>query len=350
MSRFIVEKFRDFDAYVPGEQPRDKTYIKLNTNESPYPPSPQVTAAINRKAVADLRLYPDPECTQLRRKLADAYGVESENVFVANGSDDILNFAFQLFACGRKAYFPDISYGFYPVYAKLHNVAGTQIPLREDFTIRISDYCGLDGMVVLANPNAPTGIALSRDELERVVAENPNQVVLIDEAYVDFGAQSCVPLVKKYDNLLVVQTYSKSRSLAGGRLGFAIGQKHLIDDLNLLKYSTNPYSINRLTLIAGSASIDSNAYYRENCARIVMTREHVKRSLVQMGFTVTDSMANFVFAKKEGVEGETVYRILRENGVLVRHFSSPRIRDYNRISIGTRSEMDEMLRILREKL
>ena len=252
MSKFLDERYSSLAAYVPGEQPQDKKYIKLNTNESPYPPSPETFAAVNVNETENLRLYPDPDGRVLTKKLADCYGVESENIFLANGSDDILNFAFMAYgANGRKSYFADITYGFYSVFANLHGSDYTVIPLEDDFTIDADKFCGVDGCVFIANPNAPTGLALSLAEIERIISTNPENVVVIDEAYVDFGAESAVSLVKKYDNLLVVQTFSKSRSMAGARLGFAIGNKEIIGDLHKLRYSTNPYNINRLSMIAG---------------------------------------------------------------------------------------------------
>ena len=263
MSRFLAERYATLAAYTPGEQPTDQKYIKLNTNESPFPPSPGVIQAINQDAVEALRLYPDPECGALREQLAARFGFEKENLFVSNGSDDILNFSFMAFCDGNRcgAAFPEISYGFYKVYADLYGVDAKMIPLAKDFSICESDYFGLDRTVVIANPNAPTGIALSVAQIEAILQSNPDNVVLIDEAYVDFGAESCVELVRSYDNLLVVRTFSKSYSLAGGRLGFAIGNQGLIEDLNKIKYSTNPYNINRLTMIAGTEAIKENDYY-----------------------------------------------------------------------------------------
>ena len=249
MSRFLIEDYQRLEAYTPGEQPTDMKYIKLNTNESPYPPSRGVLKALSGEEVSRLNLYPDPECKELKDALASLYGLTRENVFLSNGSDDILNFSFMAF-CGKQTpvRFPEISYGFYKVYAELYGVDYTAVPLREDFSIDIRDYMGNDANVVIANPNAPTGIALSLDEIERIVKANPDRLVLIDEAYVDFGGQSAVALTKQYDNLLVVGTYSKSRSMAGARLGFAFGNRELIADLEKIKFSTNPYNINRLII------------------------------------------------------------------------------------------------------
>ena len=350
MSRFLSEKYQPLEAYTPGEQPRDMRYVKLNTNESPFPPAPGVMEAAAKEA-SRAQLYSDPVCADLRDALAGRYGVARANVFVSNGSDDILNFAFMAFAGdGVPAYFPDISYGFYPVYAALHGIEARPVPLRDDFSIDPADYEGAGGFIAIANPNAPTGMALSRDQVERIVAANPNNVVLIDEAYVDFGAESCLPLVEKYDNLLVVMTFSKSRSLAGARLGFAIAQEGLIADLEKIKYSTNPYSVNRMTLAAGIASLKRDDYNADNCRRIVDTREKTVRRLEAMGFEVLPSLANFVFARKPGVDGGQFYRELKRRGVLVRHFDSPRIADFLRITIGADAEMEVLFIKLKEIL
>lgn len=347
MSRFLNNKYLSLEAYTPGEQPQDMQYIKLNTNESPYPPAPEVLEALNSSDIADLRLYSDPDCAQLKIALAETYGVEKENIFVSNGSDDILNFAFMAFGENGAAY-PDISYGFYPVFAQLHNIDSTVVPLKEDFSIDPADYFGLNRLIVIANPNAPTGMTLSVSQVESILTANPGSVVLIDEAYVDFGGDSCVPLTKKYDNLLVVMTYSKSRSMAGARLGFAVGSKALIRDLDLLKYSTNPYNVNRLTLKLGKATLDAADYYKEKCAAIIETRTYTTGELENLGFTVLPSAANFIFAKKDGVDGGYIYQQLKKRGVLIRHFTKERIKDYNRITIGTKEQMDVFLEKLKE--
>lgn len=343
MSKFLINKYKSLEAYVPGEQPKDMQYVKLNTNESPYPPSQGVLNRIAAEEVSKLNLYPDPDCKALRVKLAKLYCVEPENVFVSNGSDEILSFSFMAF-CSEEtgAIFPNISYGFYKVYGDLYKVDYTEAPLNDNFTVNVEDYLDVNKTVVIANPNAPTGLSLSLDEIERIVKSNPNNVVLIDEAYVDFGGASCVELTKKYDNLLVVQTFSKSRSMAGARLGFAIGSKALIDDLNRIKYSTNPYNINRLTLAAGEAAVDDNAYYMECCKKIIETREYAKKKLSELGFTYTASVSNFIFAKSDLISGEKLYLGLKANGVLVRHFSNPIIADYVRITVGTKEQMDRL--------
>ena len=351
MSTFFSSQLKNLAPYTPGEQPQDQQYVKLNTNESPYPPSAGVIAALNDKEAADLRLYSDPECKELKKALAGYYGVEPENIYVGNGSDEALNFAFLSYATdGRGVAFADITYGFYPVFADLYHIPVQIVPLKSDFSIAPKDYYGLNKTIVIANPNAPTGLALSRDEMEGIIKANPDSVVVVDEAYVDFGAESCVELTKTYPNLLVVQTYSKSRSMAGARLGYAIGNAELIRDLETVKFSTNPYNVNRLTLRAGVQAIAEQDYYTENCKKIMATRAYTKEKLEALGFTVLDSRSNFLFAMKPGTDGGAIYRGLKERGVLVRHFDKDPIRDYNRITIGTPEQMDIFLKKLEELL
>ena len=349
MSKYLSEKFSGLTEYTPGEQPQDKKYIKLNTNESPYPPSDKVIEAVNGKEVADLRLYCDPDCGKLKSALADLYGVKSENIFLSNGSDDILNFAFM--AYGEKgAVFADITYGFYSVFAELHGVKADIIPLKEDFALDTEKFKNRKELVVIANPNAPTGIALSIEEIEEILKTNKENVVLIDEAYVDFGGESCYKLIDKYPNLLVCQTFSKSRSLAGGRLGFAIASKELIADLEKIKYSTNPYNINRLTQVAGYHAVKENDYYMENCKKIIANREYTANELKKLGFTMTDSKANFIFAKSDKIGGKELYEKLKEKGILIRHFEKARISEYNRITVGSREEMESFIKAVKEIL
>ncbi len=347
MSRFLSDRFAALEPYTPGEQPQDRTYIKLNTNESPYPPSQRVLDAVNREQVSLLNLYPDPTCRLLREKLADTYGVEAENVFVTNGSDDILNMAFMAF-CDRDhgIAFPDITYGFYSVYGQFHGVPCRVIPLTGDYRIHVPDYENFGMHVVIANPNAPTGIALPLDAIEKIAGSNPDHVVMIDEAYVDFGADSALSLTGKYKNLLVIRTYSKSRSLAGARLGFAIGDRELIQDLERIKYCMNPYDVNRLTQIAGIACLESDAYYKANAENIIRTRAYTAKALEERGFVVLPSNANFVFARKPGTGGNVLYQQLRAGGVLVRWFSGARVRDFVRITIGTKEQMDQLFAVL----
>lgn len=352
MSRFFSEKYSRLKAYTPGEQPKDVKYIKLNTNESPFPPSPSVIAAVTEEA-KKLQLYSDPECTPLVSAASALFGVEKEQILMTNGSDEILNFAFMAF-CDKEhpIVFPDITYGFYSVFAELNGIPYEEIPLAPDFSINVDDYCGIGKNIVIANPNAPTGIALSLADVEKIVSTNPNNVVIIDEAYVDFGAESAISLINKYDNLLVTGTFSKSRSLAGARLGFGIACAELISDLNTIKYSTNPYNVNRMTMIAGYNAIIDNEYYMENCKIIAENRAWTAERLSALGFTMTDSKANFIFAKSDKISGEQLYKTLKERGILVRHFSKDRISEYNRITIGTAADMrtlvEETEKILKE--
>ena len=349
MSRFLNAKYAGLTAYTPGEQPRDRQYIKLNTNESPYPPSPAVLAALDRQDVADLRLYSDPEGTALRAALAQRYGVTPGQVFLSNGSDDILNFAFMAFGADG-AVFPSLTYSFYPVFAALHQVACETVPLAEDFSIDPAALAGRGKLTVLANPNAPTGLALSLDQVEAIVAADPAHVVVVDEAYVDFGADSAASLVDRYDNLLVVMTYSKSRSMAGARLGFALGSRALIEDLEKLKYSTNPYNVNRLTLKLGQAAVDSDDYFRDKARQIMATRDKTAVALRALGFAMPDSQANFLFLTHPKLDGADFYRRCKERGILIRHFSDPAIAQYNRVTIGTEEDMAAFVQAAREIL
>lgn len=343
MSRFFSSKYSQLTPYTPGEQPKDMKYIKLNTNESPYKPAKGVLDAARSEA-EKLHLYSDPECAQLTMALANRYMVDKDEVLVTNGSDEILNFAFMAFCDSNKGIvFPDITYGFYPVFAELNNIPYKELPLRDDFTINVEDYVNAKENVVIANPNAPTGIALTLDEIERIVKANSQRVVIIDEAYVDFGAESAVSLIHKYDNLLVTMTFSKSRSLAGGRVGFGIGSRELIRDLNTIKYSTNPYNVNRMSQACGYAAIEADEYYMQNAREIIKTREFTAEALKGLGFEVLPSSANFIFARSEKISGEELYKELKARGILIRHFNKEKIKDFNRITIGTKSEMEAFL-------
>ncbi len=344
MSRYLNAQYQRLEQYTPGEQPQDMVYTKLNTNESPFPPAPAVIEAVQTQELSRLQLYCDPECRLLREKIAERYGVKKENIYVSNGSDDILNFAFMAF-CGekREAVFPDISYGFYQVFADLHGIMATRVPLRDDFSLDYCDYCGRNQLIVIANPNAPTGMTIPVSEIEAIVKTNPNTVVVIDEAYVDFGGESCYPLTAQYDNLLVVQTFSKSRSMAGARLGFAIGCEALISDLERLRYSTNPYNVNRMTQMAGVVTMEQDEYYMDNCRTIIHVREQTTKKLQELGFLVLPSKANFIFATHPQIDGGRLYEKLKARGILVRHFNAPRIFQYNRITIGTAEQMAVLL-------
>ncbi len=344
MSRFFSEKFKDLEAYVPGEQPQDQQYIKLNTNENAFPPHPAVAEAAER-AARKLHLYPDNECREIRETLAERLGLTPEELVMVNGSDDVLNFAFMAFCDERTpAVFPDITYGFYTVFARLNRVPFLEIPLQEDLTIRTEDYLNTAGTIFLANPNAPTGIALNREEIRKILQANPDHMVVVDEAYVDFGGESCISLIREYDNLLITQTFSKSRSMAGGRLGFGAANPEIIRDLETIRYSTNPYNIDRMTLAAGTACLRNDEYNRENCLTIIRTRDKTREALEKQGFEVTDSRANFLFVRHPGIPGGKLYRMLKERGILIRHFNSERIKDYNRISIGTEEQMEALIR------
>lgn len=353
MSRFFSSKYSKLTPYTPGEQPRDMKYVKLNTNESPFPPSEKAIKAASEEA-EKLRLYSDPECTSLNGALAEYYGFGTDEILCTNGSDEILNFAFMAFCDeNHPAAFADITYGFYPVFAEINNLPYEEIPLKDGFTVDINDYIGINKTVIIANPNAPTGIALPVSDIEKIVTGNPGNVVVVDEAYVDFGAETCLPLVKKYDNVLVCRTFSKSYSMAGARLGFGIGSKELIRDLNTIKYSTNPYNINRMTMAAGVAAIKDSDYAMNNCRTIAENRAYTMAELKKLGFTMTPSMSNFIFAKSDRISGEELYLRLKSRGVLVRHFTKERICEYNRITVGTKEQMDILLdsvkQILEEK-
>ena len=349
MSRFLNQQYRAMEAYTPGEQPRDQQYIKLNTNESPYPPAPSVVEAMTAEQVELLRLYSDPTAKNLKEKLAGLYGVRPENVFVSNGSDEVLNFAFMAFG-GGGAVFPDISYGFYEVFADLYAINAEKISLESDFSVDYRKYCGKNKLVVIANPNAPTGMTISVRQIEEIVKTNPDAVVVIDEAYVDFGGETCLPLVKEYDNLLVTRTFSKSRCLAGGRLGYAFASPEIIADLEKIKYSTNPYNINRLTLLLGEKTVDAEGYYQEKCREIEETRAWTAAQLEKLGFTVLPSKANFIFVKTDKMDGGELYKTLKTKGILVRHFTNPRICQFNRVTIGTREQMQTFVNTVKEVL
>ncbi len=348
MSKYLVDKYSSLLPYTPGEQPKDLKYIKLNTNESPFPPSP-LAVQYAREEAERLMLYPDPELTSIKRAISDYYGKSTECVTVTNGSDDMLNFAFMAF-CDEKspALFADITYGFYRVFAELNKIPYTEIPLHEDFSLSVDDYIGRCGTVFIANPNAPTGIALPVSEIERLLAADSSRVVIVDEAYVDFGAQSASVLTERHPNLLVIGTFSKSRSMAGARLGYAIGSAELISDIERLRFSTNPYNINRMTMAAGVGAILDDGYFRENCKKIIETREWTVRALRGLGFTLTDSRANFIFAHHPKIDAETMYLTLKKNGILIRHFSQERIKNYNRITIGNQVEMQLLVDKIKE--
>lgn len=346
--RFWAGRIQTVEPYVAGEQPKDKQYIKLNTNENPYPPSPKAIEALRAAATADLRLYPDPECTELKQALARCYGVSHEQVFVGNGSDEVLAFCFAAFTDAElPAVFPDLTYSFYPVYAELFGSKTRVFPVNEDFTIPIEELCKNDGTVILANPNAPTSLAVGLDVIEAVLKANADHVVIVDEAYVDFGAQSALPLLSEYENLLVVQTFSKSRSFAGLRVGCAFGSKNLIAALETVKNSFNSYTIDRAAMAAAAAAVEDDAYFRETCRKVVHTREQAIAKLRAIGFWVLPSMTNFLLVRHPDVSGQTLFDGLRERGILVRWWNKPRLKEYLRITVGTAEEMDALVDTLR---
>ena len=343
------EYVRKVVPYVPGEQPKIKNIIKLNTNENPYSPSPLVYKAYEEVDLDDYRKYPDPTCSVLVDAIADFYGVKKENVFVGVGSDDVLSMAFlTYFNSDKPILFPDITYSFYDVWADLYRIPYKQIPLKDDFTIDPEDYKIENGGVVIANPNAPTGVKLPLEAIEDIIRSNAGSVVIVDEAYVDFGAETALPLIDKYDNLLVVRTYSKSRSLAGLRIGYAFGCEKLIKYLLDAKFSFNSYTMNMPALTLGAAAMRDKEYFEKTTAKVVETRERFKKELRGLGFEFADSATNFVFARHPEKSGKEIFDYLRSNGIIVRRFDKPRISEYLRISIGTDEEMDKLISALKE--
>jgi histidinol-phosphate aminotransferase len=349
MSKFWSPIVATLKPYVAGEQPRIQNLTKLNTNENPYGPSPKAIAAMQAAVADSLKLYPDPNALALRQSIARFYGVEADEVFVGNGSDEVLAHAFvALLKHDKPLVYPDITYSFYPTYCRLFGIEAVEIPLKDDFTVDLSDYDRPCGAVILPNPNAPTGIGLPLSAIEKLAAGHPDQPVVIDEAYIDFGGESAIPLTKKYDNLLVIHTLSKSRSLAGLRVGYAIGQRPLIDALERVKDSFNSYPLDRVAQAGAAAAIDDRAWFDETRGKVIETRERVTGALRQRGFEVLPSQANFVFARHPGHSGESLAKGLRERAVLVRHFAKPRISDFLRITIGTPEECDRLIAAVEE--
>ena len=349
MKEFWSKRIREMTPYVPGEQPRDRIFIKLNTNECPYPPSPRALEAIRAAAGDGLRLYPDPECLELRQTIARRYRVSQNQVFVGNGSDEILAFAFQaFFDPEREIVFPRVSYSFYPVYTQYFGLNCRRVEMNPDFSVPVDALCGDNGGVVLANPNAPTGMALTLDEVERLVQSNPQAVVIVDEAYVDFGADSAVPLIQSYPNLLVVQTASKSRALAGLRVGWAMGNSNLINALRCVRDCFNSYTVDRVAAAGLKAAMEDEGYFQSIRGRVMAARDKTARRLTDLGFTVLPSRANFLFVTCPGLSGAALQDGLREKGILVRRWDDPVIADWLRITVGTDQEMDVLLRALSE--
>lgn len=351
MSRFLNKKYETLEPYTPGEQPKVMNLIKLNTNENPYGPSPKVLEAIDQEEIGKLQLYSDPDATELVEAIAEYYNLNKDQVAVGNGSDEILAFSFMAFQPENgKIYFPDPSYGFYKVYGDVFKADRNPLPLTENLEINPEDYKNLDGTIIIANPNAPTGIALDTAVIEDIIRTNSDNLVIIDEAYVDFGAKSCVPLIEKYDNILIIQTFSKSRSLAGSRVGFALGSKELIADLNRIKFSFNPYNLDRMAIKAGAAAIRDREYFEKTRNDIMTAREYTAAALQGLGFEVLPSAANFIFVRSDEISGADYFQGLREKNILVRFWGKDPIKDWVRITIGKPEQMGALLAATKELL
>lgn len=351
MSKFFNKYYENLTPYVPGEQPQNKTYIKLNTNESPYPPAYSLKSDFDMELIRGLKLYSDPDVKELKEVIAEFYDLDKKEVFIGNGSDECLYYSFLAFGGGGVS-FPDITYGFYKVYADVNHLRANVIPLKEDFSIDAGDYKNLGTAIIIANPNAPTGLVLSLDKIREILENNKNNVVIIDEAYIDFADEksSAVSLIPEYDNLLVIQTFSKSRSLAGSRVGFAMGGAGLIADLDRIKFSTNPYNVNTVSMKMAVEGIKNTAYFYENCGKIKETREFTKNELEKLGFKVLDSRANFLFVRTDKVSGMRLYEELKSRGILIRNFNDERIKEYNRITIGSMEDMKVFIERVRDIL
>jgi histidinol-phosphate aminotransferase len=346
----FFDKIRTVTPYTPGEQPKNQNVIKLNTNENPYPPSPKVQKVLEAFEAGVLRKYPDPLCTELIDALSKEYGVSKDRIFVGVGSDDVLAMSFLTFFNSKKPIvFPDITYSFYDVWADVFRIPYEMIPLKDDFTINTEAFVNTDcGGVVIPNPNAPTGVFLETSAIEEIIKAHQDSVVIIDEAYVDFGGRSVLPLIDKYENLLVVQTFSKSRSLAGSRIGFAFGSEKLIKYLSDVKFSFNSYTMDSITQKIGAAALSDKEYFTETTKKIVKTREYFKKEVSKLGFTFPDSMSNFVFIHHDQYNAKDLFAALKENNIFVRYFDKPRINDYLRVTIGTKEDMDKLLAFLSE--
>lgn len=351
MEKLWKKNLRDIEPYVPGEQSKEQNIVKINANENPYPPSPKVIEAIRNFDSSNLRFYPDANASEFKRAVAEYYNVETENVFLGNGSDDVIALAFQAFFNSEKPIvYPDITYSFYPVWCRLFNIPYKTYPLKDDFRIDVEDYREENGGVVISNPNAPTSLGEGQAFIEKLMEYNKNSVVIIDEAYVDFGGFSSVGLIEKYENLLVTGTFSKSRSLAGMRIGYAIGSKELISVLEAVKNSYNSYTVNSISMAAGTAAIRDKEYFNETVSKVIRTRERVTKELISLGFTVLDSQTNFLFAANEKLDIRHYFEWLKTQKVFIRYFNLPRINRYVRITIGTDDEMDIFLEKTKEFL
>ena len=349
MKEFWSGRIREMTPYVPGEQPRGRTFIKLNTNECPYPPSPRALEAVRAAAGDSLRLYPDPECLELRQTIARRYRLSENQVFMGNGSDEVLAFAFQaFFDPEREIVFPRVSYSFYPVYARYFGLRYRQVPMKDDFSVDLDAMMRENGGVVIPNPNAPTGMALPLERIEALLRANPEAVVIVDEAYVDFGADSAVPLIRDYPNLLVVQTASKSRALAGLRVGWALGSSNLIDGLRCVRDCINSYTVDRVAAAGLKGAMEDEGYFQSVRGRVMATRDRTAQRLAELGFSVLPSRANFLFVSRPGASGAALQAGLRERGILVRRWDDPLIADWLRITVGTDGDMDALLAALAE--
>ncbi len=349
MSRFWNINTKNIQPYVPGEQTTDKSMIKLNTNENPYPPSPLVMERIKNINLADLRLYPNSEGAIIKKAASDFYGVSEKEVFAGNGSDEVLGFLFKaFFDKATPIAFPDITYSFYPVYSALFEIPYVKVPVKDDFSINFNDYPKDVKAIIFANPNAPTGLYIPVETIEGLLKERPDTLIVVDEAYVDFGGQSCVPLISKYDNLIVVQTFSKSRSMAGLRIGIAMGQEELMDGLARVKNSFNSYPLDMVAQVAAEAAFQDKAYFEEMKGKVIRTREWTKAQFKDMGLEVTDSLANFLFARIPGIAGEDAITLLKQQGILVRNFKAPRISEWLRITIGTDQDMEKVVQAIKK--
>lgn len=352
MSKFTTEKLNSIAPYVPGEQPQDKKYIKLNTNENPYYTSLMAVNAITQEVLQNLKRYSDPDCKPLTKAIAEYYGVNKSNVLVTNGSDEALAFAFQAY-CQRGVCYADVTYGFYDVFANLYDCPVEHIPLREDFSINPADYYCKGKTVVIANPNAQTGIALPLEDIEQIIKRNSENIVILDQAYVDFSNENAIGLIDKYENLVIANTFSKSRSLAGARVGFVIANERLIDDLNKIKFSFHPYNVNSVSMLLATNAIADKEYFNFSVCKVKRSREILTCGLKALGFYVLPSSANFVLANSKVVEGKELYLALKDRGILVRHFEDERIKDFVRITVGTGAEIKQLLdtidTILKEK-
>lgn len=352
MSRFLSSKYETLEPYTPGEQPKSTTrLIKLNTNENPYPPAPGVVEVIDNKELEKLKLYSDPSASDLINAIAEFYGISTNQVMVGNGSDEVLAFAFMAFQNDKnRIIYPEISYSFYPVFCDIFKANSVAVPLDEEFRVVPSDYYDANGTIVITNPNAPTGIALTLDQIKDILEHNKDNLVIIDEAYVDFGAESAITLIDDYDNLLVIQTFSKSRSLAGARIGFAVGASEIIEDLNRIKFSFNPYNLNRLSILAGTEAMKDREYFEKTSKLIAKTRDEFSNEMRTLGFTVLPSSSNFVFVSSDKISGEEYFQTLRKYNIIVRFFKTPKISNFVRITIGTPEDMNSLLHATKEIL